>query len=445
MAERRYIGYRPYPHQKAVHDFITKIGPKAGHIIAVKAKRQIGKSFLIEQELLRHSINYPKSVSVCVSITFSNCKKIFKELYNGIKNSGIVHEVNKEEMTLTLVNGSEIVFKSAMQREQLRGYTVKNGGILCIDEAAYLNDEIFGIISPWVDVYNSNILMVSTPRTKQGFFYDFFTEGLSGSEAVKSFDLNDWDTSFLLSKKKLEVYRKLLPAAQFTSEYLGCFVDELGGVFSVSKNIWIKKVSKPYDEIFLGIDFGTGKLGDYSVVSGFNAAGEQVFLEYTNSLSPTEQIDWIADIIVNKLDPRKIKKILAEANSIGNVYIDLLRKKIAPVLKDNVKVEEFVTTNESKREIIEYMIARVNEETVKLFDDEEQYREFSMYMMEILPSGKITYNGQLGVHDDCVMASSIALHGISILEKKGKYSVSVLGRNAHSKQRSGMRTRKSHY
>ena len=428
MAVKRYIGYRPYPHQKAVHDFITEIGPKAGHIIAVKAKRQIGKSFLIEQELLRHSINYPKSVSVCVSITFSNCKKIFKELYNGIKNSGIVHEVNKEEMTLTLVNGSEIVFKSAMQREQLRGYTVKNGGILCIDEAAYLNDEIFGIISPWVDVYNANILMVSTPRTKQGFFYDFFTEGMSGSEAVKSFDLNDWDTSFLLSKKKLEVYRKLLPAAQFTSEYLGCFVDELGGVFTVSKNVWIPKARKPFDEVFIGIDFGTGKLGDYTVVSGFNAAGEQVLLEYTNSLSPTEQVDWIAGILTG-IETRKIKKIYAEANSIGSVYIDMLRKKVYPVFRGSVTVDEFVTTNESKREIVENMIARINEETVKLFDDEEQYREFSMYMMEILPSGKITYNSALGVHDDMCMAGSIALHGITELSKTGNYSVSVVGKS----------------
>lgn len=437
MSKRTYIGYRPYAHQKAVHDFLSMIGPKAGYVIAVKAKRQIGKSFLIEQELLRHSINYPRSVSVCVSITFSNCKKIFKELYNGIKNSGIVAETNKEDMSITLVNGSEIVFKSAMQREQLRGYTVKNGGILCIDEAAYLNDDIFGIISPWADVYNANILMVSTPRTKQGFFYDYFTEGLKGGASIKSFDVNDYDTSFLLSKERLETYRKLMPPAQFTSEYLGCFVDELGGVFTMTKDVWIPYVhvkDEKYDEVFIGIDFGTGKLGDYSVISGFDASGRQVLLEYTNSLSPTDQIDWLADIILNKLDTKKIKKILAESNSIGNVYIDMLRKKIGSALGNNVKVDEFVTSNESKREIIEYTIARINNETVKLYNDTEQYREFSRYMMDILPSGKISYNAELGSHDDCVMASAIALHSISMLEKKGNYSVSVLGRRKNTRK-----------
>ncbi|MBR0321153.1 MAG: hypothetical protein IIX08_02050, partial [Bacteroidales bacterium] len=266
-------------------------------------------------------------------------------------------------------------------------------------------------------------------------FYDYFTEGLKGEGCVKTFDLNDFDTSFLLSPKKLETYRKLMPLAQFTSEYLGCFVDELGGVFDIKRNVWIPFTGSDYNEIFLGIDFGTGKLGDYSAVSGFDASGRQVFLEYTNTLSPSEQIDWIADIILNKLDPKKIKKIFAESNSIGNVYIDLLRKKVEDKLGNNVKIEEFTTTNDSKREIIEYLISRIGDESVKLFDDNEQYREFSMYMMEITPSGKVTYNAQLGAHDDCVMASAIALYGIKKLEKTGKYSVSVLGK--HKNYRKG--------
>ena len=160
-----------------------------------------------------------------------------------------------------------------------------------------------------------------------------------------------------------------------------------------------------------------------------------MFLEYTNTLSPSEQIDWIADIILNKLDPKKIKKIFAESNSIGNVYIDLLRKKVEGSLGNNVKIEEFTTTNDTKREIIEYLISRIGNESVKLFDDNEQYREFSMYMMEITPSGKVSYNAQLGAHDDCVMASAIALYGIKKLEKTGKYSVSVLGK--HKNYRKG--------
>lgn len=412
---KTFIGYKPFLHQKVVHDFITQIGPKAGYIIVVKAKRQVGKSFLIEQELLRHAINNAKSISICVSITFANCKKIFKELYDGISESGVLIKVDQQAMELTFVNGSQIIFKSAQQREQLRGYTIKNGGLLCVDEASYLPDEIFAIISPWCDVHSANILLVSTPRMKRGFFYEYYNEGMSGNGTkVKSFDINDYDTSFLLSQDKLDLYRKLMPASQFTSEYLGCFVDDMGGVFKVSNDIWWNSPGL-YDDLFIGIDFGAGTNGDFSAISAFNSEGKQIFIDYTNSLSPNEQVEWIANFI-NRLDTRKIKKIKAETNSIGNIYIDMLRRKV------KVPIDGFTTTNESKRDIIEYMIARVNDSSIKLIKDTEQYREFSMYMMEITSTGKITYNGAVGSHDDLVMASAIALSGVHDLQTTGVYN-----------------------
>lgn len=421
MALKTYIGYKPYPHQRIVHDYISSIGPYAGQMIVVKSKRQVGKSYLIEQELLRHAINYPGSTSICLSITFSNCKKIFKELYKGIKDSGIVSEVNREEMTISLVNGSEIVFKSAMQREQLRGYTVKKGGLLCIDEAAYLSDETFGLVSPWCDVANANILMVSTPRLKQGFFYDYFTEGLKGSIGVKSFDINDFDTSYLLSKKRLELYRRLMPRAQFESEYLGMFIDELGGVFKVTGDIWWDYTPEDFDGIFIGIDFGTGKNNDYTAISGFDASRKQRLLEFNNGLSPTDQVDWLSSIL-NTIDRRKIRKVYAEENSIGTVYLDLLRRRCP-----DITIDSFTTTNDSKRVIIENMIASVNAEEAKFIRGDEQYREIGNYMMEITPSGKITYNGALGIHDDIVIADALALHGIDEATKTGSYSISVVG------------------
>lgn len=413
---RTFIGYKPFPHQKAVHDFISEIGVKAGRIIVVKSKRQVGKSYLIEQELLRHAINNPGSISICLSITFPNCRKMYGELWDGIKDSGVLAKADNTTFELTFKNGSKILFKSAEQRERLRGYTVKNGGILCIDEAAYLPDDVFGIVSPWCDVSNANILMVSTPRLKQGFFYEYYKEGLGESNSVKTFDVNDFDTSFLLSAEKLELYRRLMPTAQFQSEYLGMFVDDLGSVFKVTNNVWWESNGE-YDELYVGIDFGAGTNGDYSVVTAFDGMARQVFLEYCNNLNPNEQIEWIAGLL-NGWEQRKIRKIYAETNSIGNVYIDLLRHKV------NAPIDGFTTTNESKRNIVENMINRVNGENAKFIRDNEQYREMSMYMMEVTPSGKITYNGATGTHDDCVMADAMALYGLDERNRANNYKIS---------------------
>ena len=190
---KTYIGYKPYEHQKAVHDFISSIGPKAGYIICCKSKRQVGKSALIEQELLRSAINYSNSVSILLTLTYPNCKKIYDEMLEGIKGTGILEKENNSDLEFQFINGSKILFKSCVIKDRLRGYTVKNGGICVIDEAAYIPDEIFGIVSPWCDVHRANTILVSTPRLKQGFFYEYYNEGLENSPNVKSFDFNNYE------------------------------------------------------------------------------------------------------------------------------------------------------------------------------------------------------------------------------------------------------------
>ena len=413
-----YVGYKPFAHQKAVHDFITEIGPKAGYIICCKAKRQVGKSALIEQELLRSAINNPNSISILVSLTYPNCKKIYTEMLNGIKGTGVLTKENSSDLELHFINGSTILFKSCVLKDRLRGYTCKNGGILVVDEAAYIPDDIFSIISPWCDVHKANMILVSTPRLKSGFFYEYYNEGLKGTKNVKSFDFNDYDTSFLLSPDKLETYKRLMPKNQFISEYLGQFVDDYGSVFDLSKNIFIKN-EVPTDDIFIGIDWAVGNNGDYTCVSAFGSNYVQVGIDYTNNLSPTQQIQWIVNIIKSKYSSKKIVKIICETNSIGNVFIDDLKK----ALGSRYQIEEFNTSNNTKREIIEYMIKLINEEKVKFVNDTELYTQLGCYQMEITKSGAVTYNAMPGKHDDLCMASAFALKGIKDLQKN-TYSIS---------------------
>lgn len=425
---KTFVGYKPFEHQLAVHNFIDKIGAKAGYIICVKAKRQVGKSALIEQELLKAAINNKDSVSILLTLTYPNAKKIYDEMLNGIRGTGVLSKENSSDLEFHFVNNSKIIFKSCAIKDRLRGYTIKNGGILVIDEAAYIPDDIFGIVSPWCDVHKANMIMVSTPRLKQGFFYNYYQEGLKkDANNVKSFDFNEYDTSFLLSSDKLELYRKLMPKNQFVSEYLGEFVDDLGGVFDLSKQVFIT-TETPSNDIFIGIDWAVGNSGDYTCVSAFDNYGIQCGLDYTNGLSPTEQINWISNIIHSKYANKKILNIVAETNSIGAVYISDLKKSIGT----NYNITEFTTSNSSKREIIEYMIKRVNESTVKFINNSEFYAELSSYMMEITKSGQITYNGY-SQHDDMIMASAFALYAIKQLEANNNYRIKFINKRNNKK------------
>lgn len=433
---KNFYWVKPFEWQTVVHNAITAAGPKANKIFVVKSPRQIGKSMIIQGELLRHSINYPKSVNICLSITYSNCRKIYNDITAGIRDWDFVKKINDSAMEITFKNGSAIIFKSSVVREALRGYTIKNNGILCIDEGAYIPDDIYSIVFPWTNVYKANILIVSTPRLKSGVFYEYYTEGLKDNPSIESFDLSKFDTSIMLSQDKIELYRKLMPPAQFTSEILGEFTDKSESVFDISGNIWWKNGAAPslisnkdeYSELFIGIDWGSGNTGDYTVISGFDAKGTQHLLSYFNNKTPEQQLLYIQELILYKLDTKKIKIILAETNSIGNIYLDRLKSMLP-----NIKIEGFTTTNDSKREIIEYLISRVNTEDIKLINNKEQYTEMSAYVMEITKTGKITYNG-IGQHDDIVMANAIAFKAIKDKQKTGNYNISFTNKKIQTRK-----------
>lgn len=337
--------------------------------------------------------------SIIVSPTLSQARKIYQDIVSAIPEKSAILKKNESLLEIRFINGSKLYFKSAEQREALRGYTVT--GVLILDEAAYLPDSIAELCLPWTTVKKAPILVVSTPNTKSGLFYEWYVEGLNPKPDSKviTIDWNDFDTSALLPPERVEMYRSIMPKGQFRSEILGEFVDEGSGVFTFLSDTFTSTATTD-SPLYLGIDFANGDGGDYTVVSGFNDRGEQALLEYTNNLTPTQQIDWITNIL--QQNKNHIKGVTAEKNSMGLAFIDFLRQK-----NPGINISEFVTSNTSKREIIDTMVAAIGEGSMKLFNDPEQRKEYICYQMEITRSGLITYNGY-SAHDDIVMANAFA-------------------------------------
>lgn len=427
-----FKGYKPKPWQKVVHDSITKAGLRSEEIFIVKSPRQIGKSMIIEQELIRHALNFPFSVSICLSLTISNCRKIYKEIVSGCKRSGIIEKNNDSLLQIEFITGSSIIFLSAQQKETLRGYTVRGGGIFCIDEAAYIPDEIFDITAPYVSVNKASTLMVSTPRLKQGTFYNYFMMGLTHvSPKIHSFDLSLYDTSEFLSQEKKEIYKKVMPPNQYKTEILGEFIDNGGNLFNIDDSLWIglgqgnKLIYKDgYESLYIGIDWSNGTNGDYTVVSGLDENGRQRVLHYDKTKGPNEQIEQITDLLTNQLDSKKIRRVYAESNSMGAVYIDILKDKLK---NQPFEIESFTTTNSSKREIIESLSVELENKNLQLLNQKEQKAELMAYSMEITKSGLITYNAPYGLHDDMVIALALSNYGRIKENKTSNYSLSFGG------------------
>ncbi len=414
--------YKPYLHQKAVHDAITahieteqRFTDCFQKIFVVKACRQVGKSLMAENELVRFALHFPGSVNAYVAPGMKLSKKIFREIRKMFTGTKLIERANAAEMTIEFINGSSIGFFSAEQRENLRGYTVS--GILVIDESAIIPDKIYTeALSPWVDAHKAATLIISTPKFKLGFFYDYFLIGLSGKHNVQSFDFMDFDLSHIRSADMLLQKRSTLPAQVFRSEYLGMFLDAEGSVFGNFSGCVMDAVPD-YEKLYFGLDFGTGSGKDFTVLTAVNEKGEQVIIWRTNDLQPGRQIEAIAGLL-NLYKP-SIAGILAEENGIGKVYLNLLKQKFCPV-------HTFTTTNASKRKLVEKLQVAIQNREIGLLKDTLQTNELSLYEAAVNPAtNKTSYNAPAGMHDDHVMALMLAYECYS-RQKQNNFRLSFI-------------------
>lgn len=405
----------PFAHQKAVHNALNS-GYRSGKIYVVKARRQVGKSIMVEQELLRYAITYKGTVSACVCPTLSQARKMFQDIIYCIIDSGVVRKKNETLLEIDLINGSKIFFKSAEQKDSLRGYTIS--GILCVDECAFIGDDVFyELLLAWTNVHQAPILLTSTPKFKIGFYWTYWNMGLNGdNKNIISIDFNDYDTSALLSPDKLEEYRKLLPKGKFITEYLGEFLDSESIVFGDFKKC-IGGEIKEYKDIFIGIDWGSGVGSDYTVITGLNERNEQVFLTYFNNKTSVQQIEFIKSYL--ELYKTKIRCVVAETNGVGQPLVDSLKTALG-WLKD---IRGFCTTNAEKIRLINRLQVHFEQQTIQLLDDDKQTNELSAYECQVKSNKTVTFNAPIGENDDTCMALMFACEARELKNKKGTYNI----------------------
>lgn len=391
-----------HPWQKEVYDAITN-DDGAGRQYCVKAKRQVGKSILAICVLLYFAFKNSGSIGVLVEPTLGQGRRVYKQLIKAVGGDGskIIKSSNATLLEIEFVNGSSIVFKSQEQGETaLRGLTVSHS-CLVLDEGAFLDPETFEVLDPIVDATKNPTLIISTPMFRSGEFYERYTRGLKGDGFVRSFDWCDWDTSVFLTPEKLAYYRETMTEMKFRSEILGQFLDEQSFIFGdVDRRVGMS--SKPPK--YAGIDWSQGgdEKDDYTVIIFMDEDGAVTDIKSWRKFAPVELVD-VLSAAIN--DRKSLQTVQVEKNSIGHIFYDMLRRKV----DRSIKISEFVTTNESKRRIIEQLIKAFDNGEITITDDKELKKQLQHYGIEKLKSGGYTYNGQTpGVNDDYVMSLAFA-------------------------------------
>lgn len=375
--------------------------------------RQVGKSLLLTQLLLYAALNHAKSTSIAVSPVNRQNVKLFNAIKEMVIKSPLTLACNESKMEISFINGSKIVFISAESGDYARGNTVTKGGILVVDEAAFVKDSFYGIMLPYVNVSRAPIIVSSTPRFKSGIYYQWYSNAITKKSHYYVVNAINYDLSFFRSEETLEDYRNSMSPALFKSEMLGQWLDAEDSVF---KN-YRECIAEPdnYDVVYCGIDWGTGAGADSTQVICFNDRKQMVRRIEFKSQDPMVQIDSIAEFL-NSCP--KVKTVLVEKNSIGSIYESALQR----ALYRREILKTFTTTNNSKKEIIERLVEAFSRKEITILDDSELCWQLDNFVIKELKAGNYTYeNSNDNIHDDCVMSLAICVHSFS--KRIGQYAL----------------------
>jgi hypothetical protein len=396
------ILYTPHRNQKIIHDAINFSNEK---YYVINIGRQFGKTLLASNQLLYWALNNKKVKCAWVSPVYKQSKKVFEEVYKAFaKRPEIYRKVNQSELVLEYITGSTIQFFSAERYDNIRGFTFD---YLVCDEFAFMDEKAWTeVLRATVLVKGKKVLLISTPKGKNHFYKMYQLDGIN--EQYKSFTMTSYHNP-MINPKEIDDAKLTLPDMVFRQEYLAEFVDGTATLFNnrqLSDN-------KANGRAFAGIDLG--RADDYSVLSIFNEKGEQFYIERWR------HTDWqsIVKNIAQGLRTNNVQTALVEVNSIGDVIFEMLQKECASYCT----IEPFVTTNQSKKEIVESLIVANQNKEVRFLNVDWLDKELEMFTYEYNPKSRvIKYSAPSGFHDDGVMASCLGFHAYTKY-KTGRYTL----------------------
>ena len=385
-------GFRPHRGQQRVIETIVDTPQK---YITVVSPRQVGKSLLLVNLILYYGINDKGSKIGVITPIYQQARKLMEDLYEAIKDSGIVEATNFSNFEIKLKTGSKIYFRSSEREDGLRGYTFD---YLFLDEASYQSEDAWKrAIQPTALVHGKKVVLFSTPRGRD-WFYELFQMGQDTNSPMHSSVRMEQGDNPYIDKEEIAAAKRSLPDSIFRAEYLGEFLEGESQVFQNFNANCFDKWPKPQGKCYIGVDLA--QTGDYTVATVIDSTGAVVEI-YRDNHKEWETMQ--TNII--QLARKYAATVMIETNSMGSVVLEGIKKKYQDT-------HGFNTSNQSKRDIVESLIMGFNEGTVKIPSATllpELHRELEVFEMTYNPQTRsVKYAARNNFHDDMVISLCIA-------------------------------------
>ena len=137
--------------------------------------RQSGKSSTAAVKALHVAVYQPDSLILCLSPSQRQSGELFRKIAGFFgRMGGTVSATSETKLTLELANGSRIVALPGKE-ETIRGFS--GVSLLICDEGARISDSLYAAIRPMLAVSQGQLLALSTPWGKRGWYSDAWHDG----------------------------------------------------------------------------------------------------------------------------------------------------------------------------------------------------------------------------------------------------------------------------
>ncbi|MFA5408923.1 MAG: phage terminase large subunit [Bacilli bacterium] len=160
---RYYLNTTPDPWQA---NFLRSTHPR----LCLNCSRQSGKSSTAAILALWEAIHKPRSTIVLDSPSLRQSQELmlkFAEFLDMVDKN--VKLDSDTKLSVRFANGSRVLALPGSEKT-IRGISAVT--LLILDEAAAIPDELYGAVRPMLAVSRGRLVLMSTPRGEQGFFFD---------------------------------------------------------------------------------------------------------------------------------------------------------------------------------------------------------------------------------------------------------------------------------
>lgn len=362
------------PERYTVTEASTKTGKTASHVIWIFEKAlglQVGQ--------------------FCwwIAPVYAQAKIAFDRFRHTITNKEI-YQANESTLTVKLITGSEIVFKSGEKPDNLYGEDVYYA--VC-DEYTRMREESWFALRSTLTATKGKCKFIGNVKGRKNWGYKLAVKAKDPQNTdYAHFKITAYDAveAGILDAQEVEDAKGDLPDAVFKELYLAEPQEDGSNPFGVSH---IRECVKPLsnnEAVCYGIDLA--KKQDYTVIIGLDKDGAVCYFDRF-------QKSW-KDTIGEIKATVKHTSAFIDSTGVGDAITE-------NVQEDCPNVDGYQFTSPSKQKLMEGLAMSIQRGETSVLEGEHQ-DELEAFEYEFTRTG-VRYSAPAGLHDDIVCAHALAV------------------------------------